>query len=110
MARSGVAASVVHRGTAALPEMSRILVLNDTRDQQNWGSQACAQALVDILGSRVPDADIVTYPSAWLFSRYRRRPRWRGGSIYRSGTPGRLERRITPPLGIAPFLAGRDGV
>ena len=85
--------------------MPRILVLNDTRDQQNWGSQACAQALVDILCARIPDAEVVTYPSAWLFQKHRQLPRWLGGRMYRHDKLGRIERRITEPVGIGPYVA-----
>jgi polysaccharide pyruvyl transferase WcaK-like protein len=84
--------------------MPRVLVLNDTRDQQNWGSQLCAQALVDILSARVPDAEISTYPSSWFFQQHRMFPRWLGARAYRTDRVGRFARRFTKPLAIAPWI------
>ena len=83
--------------------MPKLLVLNDTRDQPNWGSQACAQALVDILAERVPGAEIETYTSTWMFGQYRIR-RWGGGEPYRRRRPGRVERRLTRQYDIVPHV------
>lgn len=55
--------------------MPRVLYLNDTRDHANWGSQACAQALADILDRAVPDLDLVPYAARWMV-REHRQPRW----------------------------------
>jgi polysaccharide pyruvyl transferase WcaK-like protein len=84
--------------------MPKILVLNDTRDQPNWGSQACAQALIDILIDRVPGAEIETYPAKWIFRKYRTRPGWLGGQPYRVRKLGRIERRVTRPFAFAPSV------
>ncbi len=85
--------------------MPRILVLNDTRDMPNWGSQACAQGLIDILVDRVPAAEIETYSGTWIFRKYRSRPHWLGGKPYLARGVGRLERRITKPFAFAPAIA-----
>jgi polysaccharide pyruvyl transferase WcaK-like protein len=83
--------------------MPKLLVLNDTRDQPNWGSQACAEALVEILVDRVHGAEIETYTSQWMLQRYRIRRR-SGGEPYRRSKPGRLERRRTMPCAIGPHV------
>jgi polysaccharide pyruvyl transferase WcaK-like protein len=85
--------------------MPKILVLNDTRDHPNWGSQACAQALIDILTDRVPGAEIETYAGEWIFGTYRTRPRWLGGQVYRVRNLGRIERRVTKPFAFAPSVS-----
>lgn len=84
--------------------MTKILVLNDTRDQPNWGSQACVQGLIDILEDRVPGARVETYTSAWMFRRYRRQARRLGGKIYYSAKPNRLQRRASMPYNLAPSV------
>jgi len=60
----------------------KILLLNDTRDHDNWGSRACAEGLVAILEREVPGAEIATIPSAWTTRRYRAASPRLGGRVY----------------------------
>lgn len=46
----------------------RILLLNDTRDQNNWGSVALTEALVAILKDACPGMDLRCIPSISLWS------------------------------------------
>ncbi|HUF78874.1 MAG TPA: polysaccharide pyruvyl transferase family protein [Thermoanaerobaculia bacterium] len=60
----------------------KVLLLNDTRDHDNWGSRACAEGLLAILERELPGAEISSIPSAWTTRRYRvASPRF-GGRIY----------------------------
>jgi polysaccharide pyruvyl transferase WcaK-like protein len=51
--------------------MPTILLINDTSDHDNWGSQACAEALKCILKAEIPDVQIRSIYSAWMARRYR---------------------------------------
>lgn len=46
----------------------RILLLNDTRDQNNWGSVALTEALLAILRDACPEMDLRCIPSISLWS------------------------------------------
>ncbi|MCC7359762.1 MAG: polysaccharide pyruvyl transferase family protein [Anaerolineales bacterium] len=61
--------------------MPNILILNDTRDQPNWGSQACAQALIEIIQARIPQANVETIPAGVMLAAYRQLPGWMGGRL-----------------------------
>ncbi|MCC6355448.1 MAG: polysaccharide pyruvyl transferase family protein [Verrucomicrobiae bacterium] len=50
--------------------MKRILLLNDTSDHDNWGSQACAEALKRIIRETNPGIEIRPIPSEWIARRY----------------------------------------
>jgi len=46
----------------------RILLLNDTRDQNNWGSVALTEALLAILKDACPEMELRCIPSISLWS------------------------------------------
>lgn len=86
--------------------MTRILVLNDTRDHDNWGAKACSEGLLQILERTIPDLRVRTIPSAWTTRRYRRARPWLGGRIYdRRGRWKRLYRRFSEDFLFLPTVA-----
>lgn len=109
--------------------MPTILMLNDIRNEPNWGSQACTDALERILLDRVPDARIETLTHAWLFRQFRvSRPPFGARTYLVRPRHTRLTRRLdsllqrfSAPLSYVPrvsdeyeyradqWLAGRGG-
>lgn len=109
--------------------MPTILMLNDIRDQPNWGSQACTDALERILLDRVPNARVETLSHSWLFRQFRVTRRFVGSRTYLARHPrARLVRRfnsllerLSSPVAYVPrvsdeyeyradqWLAGRGG-
>lgn len=57
------------RGVGDTP-VPRILLINDTADHDNWGSNACAEALRRILAAEVPGAELDPLPSRWIGRKY----------------------------------------
>lgn len=51
-------------------DVKRILLLNDTSDHDNWGSQACAEGLKRIILEANPGIEIRPIPSEWIARRY----------------------------------------
>jgi hypothetical protein len=79
--------------------MSTILMLNDIRDEPNWGSQACTDALERILLDRLPNARVETLSHSWLFREFRVTRRLAGGRTYLVSHPrARLVRRFNALL------------
>ncbi|MFP3939039.1 MAG: polysaccharide pyruvyl transferase family protein [Thermoanaerobaculia bacterium] len=87
--------------------MTRILLLNDTRDHDNWGSRACADGLCRILERTIQGVRIRSIPSAWTTRRYRQAPRLLGGRIYerRRSRWGRLYHRVSRDFPFLPTVA-----
>jgi len=52
--------------TPTSPPGPRVVLLNDCRDQVNYGSNALVDGLIAILFERMPNATIVPVPSHWL--------------------------------------------
>jgi hypothetical protein len=69
-------------GNQTMLDSPRILIFNDTRDRPNWGSNACAETLIEILETQVPNAQIKTLTAGWIFREIRRKPRWLGKGLY----------------------------
>jgi len=56
----------------------RLLILNDTSDHSNWGSQSNIEALYAILRASLPGATFTSLPSRWVGRVYRFDPFLRG--------------------------------
>jgi len=63
--------------------MPKLLIVNVTLDHTNWGSQACALALRQILLEQVPDAELAAVPSGWIARRYSFDPHIRGRRLFK---------------------------
>lgn len=85
--------------------MPKVLIFNDTRDQTNWGSQACVNALIDILRKEIPNLEVETITSAKMFKGYRLRPRFLGGGPYSPRRRDKLFGRWSRDLPTTPFVA-----
>lgn len=83
--------------------MKKLLFLNDTRDHDNWGSNACAESLLAILKQAIPEARIETVLSSWTTRRFRQAPRWLGGKVYWERT--RLVDRFSRSFDFLPSVA-----
>lgn len=59
----------------------RVLIINDTSDQENWGSQALMHGLRALIADAFPDAQCETIPSHWLIA-------WQTGEFYRERDAG----------------------
>lgn len=62
--------------------MPRLLFLNDTRDHDNWGANAGADALFEIFKEKIPGLTVDSIMSSWTTRRFRKLPGWLGGEIY----------------------------
>jgi len=50
--------------------MQKCLILNDTSDHDNWGSQACIDGLKAILESSLGEVEFISLPSRWIARHY----------------------------------------
>ena len=50
----------------ACPPGPTVLLLNDCRDQDNFGAAALVDGLVEILSQRLPTSEILPIPSHWV--------------------------------------------
>src|SRR6185295_7257200 len=83
--------------------MPSILLLNDTRDHDNWGSQATADALRQILADALPGVEIRSLSSGWIARRYRVSHRVFGSKVYTGRH--RLYDRLSRPHFFLPTVA-----
>ncbi|MDH3212868.1 MAG: polysaccharide pyruvyl transferase family protein [Myxococcales bacterium] len=83
--------------------MPRLLIINDTLDHGNWGSQACAEGLRQILRAEVPNAELDIVPSKWIGQRYRFDPHYKGKRIFKK--PGALNRHLFAEHQVLPEVA-----
>ncbi|HPQ41007.1 MAG TPA: polysaccharide pyruvyl transferase family protein, partial [bacterium] len=61
--------------------MTRLLLLNDTIDHDNWGANACSEWLKRIVQDHMPDAVFSSVLSHWTTDRFYIRPWWLGGGV-----------------------------
>ncbi len=64
----------------------RILLINDTSDHDNWGSQACAAGLKQIIRAAHPDAAMTSIPSRWVGRKYAFDPHVHGRRLFNKDT------------------------
>ncbi|MCK5529207.1 MAG: hypothetical protein KAI74_05950, partial [Kiritimatiellae bacterium] len=74
--------------------MKKILIINDTADHSNWGSQACAGALRTILGDVNSDASITILSNTMLNKRYAFDPKFMGVRVCGAADPANPIRRV----------------
>lgn len=83
--------------------MIKVLLLNDTSDHGNWGSNACAEGLKTVLRKALPDLALESVPSRWTKVQFRQAPAWLGGQVY-SGRCRGID-RLSRPFRFVPEMA-----
>ncbi len=83
--------------------MAVIVFLNDTIDHDNWGANACADALRAILQEQIPDVTFKSILSAWTTRRFRQQHPLLGGGIYWQRK--RFVHRFSRPFYFLPAVA-----
>lgn len=83
--------------------MPTLLMLNDTANHDNWGSQACAEGLKRILAEALPGVEMRSLLSTWVARHYLWDPSFAGRRLFGGSNP--LWRRCSPPFQVLPRVA-----
>lgn len=82
--------------------MPSVLIINDTSDHDNWGSQACADALRQIITVAIPDVEIKSVYSEWISRKYLTVDLPLFGHLVRWKRPNKLYRYFARPFDFLP--------
>lgn len=83
--------------------MPTLLLLNDTANHDNWGSQACAEGLKHILAQAIPGVQLRSLLSTWVARHFLWDPKIAGRRLFAWNNPVWL--RISPPYQHLPRVA-----